>query len=341
MTDDLDLLRALRADQALPPSPAARAAARRALDDRIGRARPARARGRRPLMAFGLAVATAGAAAIAITTGVDSGRVAPAPAGAREALARAAQAAEHAGGYSVPRDDQYFYVHSEGRNLSTAVAKGGSYSLLERHDRRVWLSVGHDSILHGHIVGAPEFLTPKDRSEAQRIGGLSQNGGNVPESLGRQRWWVGSREFNGAELRAYDPSPKGLYDDLLAHVGSAGSSPTAEVFVLITDALREQPATPALRATFFRALAYVPGLEFGGATKDRMGRAGVAITYTENQTRHELIFDPDTSQVLSERDVIVKPFAGVRAKAGQVIGDVVYLERKVVDTAPTQGLTAP
>jgi hypothetical protein len=48
--------------------------------------------------------------------------------------------------------------------------------------------------------------------------------------------------------------------------------------------------------------------------------------------RHELIFDPSTSEMLAERDVLLDPeAAGVNLPAGTVIGDSVYLQRAVTD----------
>jgi hypothetical protein len=68
---------------------------------------------------------------------------------------------------------------------------------------------------------------------------------------------------------------------------------------------------------------------------DRVGRRGVAVAFTEIGVRNELIFDPDTSEMLAERSVLLDPKAEeIRLPAGTVIGDSVYLARAVTDDLP-------
>jgi hypothetical protein len=49
--------------------------------------------------------------------------------------------------------------------------------------------------------------------------------------------------------------------------------------------------------------------------------------------RNELVFDPASSQLLAEREVLVSPRqAELPLPAGTVISDTVYLQRAVTDT---------
>jgi hypothetical protein len=110
-------------------------------------------------------------------------------------------------------------------------------------------------------------------------------------------------------------------------------SPNGEVFVEIADALREAPQTPRLRAMLYRALALVPGVQLLGNVKDRLGRDAIGVAYTEHTgMRHELLFDPQTAEVLNERQVVVRPVQGLRAAPGTAVEDVVYTRRAVTDT---------
>jgi hypothetical protein len=72
-----------------------------------------------------------------------------------------------------------------------------------------------------------------------------------------------------------------------------------------------------------------------GEVEDPVGRPGTGIAFTDRKrgTRHELIFDPETSALLGERESIVRsaPY-GFKAPSGTAIGYAAYLESKVVDS---------
>jgi hypothetical protein len=115
-------------------------------------------------------------------------------------------------------------------------------------------------------------------------------------------------------------------------VGDRGQSPDGEVFVEIADALREAPQPPRLRAALYRALALVPGVQFLGNVHDRLGRAAVGVAFTEHTgLRQELLFDPETAEILNERQVVAHPVQGLRAAVGTAIEDIVYTKRAVTD----------
>ncbi|HEY0360671.1 MAG TPA: hypothetical protein VGC83_00250, partial [Solirubrobacteraceae bacterium] len=81
-----------------------------------------------------------------------------------------------------------------------------------------------------------------------------------------------------------------------------------------------------------------PGVELLGTVHDRLGRAAVGVAFTEHTgLRQELLFDPETSEVLNERQVVVaQRLRGSRAPVGTAIEDIVYTKRAVTDatTAP-------
>jgi hypothetical protein len=282
-------------------------------------------------------LATAGAT-VAIVSGLDEGHVAPAPATASEALRRVATVAEHRDGPGVPRDDQFFYVASEGTELTTAAPTSDpadSYSYLYTKRREIWLSVAREGLLHQEQVGAPRWLTPRDRQNWIAAGRPDESGqagsDEMPmEAIGR--YYVGDEKLTSAQLRDYDPTPHQLFDRLRTRVGDRGQSRDGEVFVEIADALREAPQTPRLRATLYRALALVPGVQLLGNVHDRLGRAAVGVAFTEHTgLRQELLFDPETSEILNERQVVAHPVQGLRAAPGTAVEDIVYTKRAVTD----------
>ena len=66
-------------------------------------------------------------------------------------------------------------------------------------------------------------------------------------------YFIGNERFSHAQLATFDPEPRELYRRLLDGVAPGqGSSPEAEVFVQLVDALRDVPLPPRLRATILR-----------------------------------------------------------------------------------------
>src|SRR5262249_42819051 len=141
-----------------------------------------------------------------------------------------------------------------------------------------------------------------------------------------RHYLIGDEKLTRAQLLAYPTDPRAIFARLRAGVGNRGNSPDGEVFTEIGDALRESPAPPALRAGLYGALALVPGVSLVGPVKDRAGRTGTAVAFTEVGVRKDLIFNPETSDLLAEREVLVDPAAaGIDAPVGTVVGDAAYL----------------
>ena len=335
MIDELEQLRSFRADPPVP-TPAARAAARARL------LRPARRRRPPRRAVLGLATAAvAAAAAIAVVSGLDEGQVTPAPANAREALRRVADVAARRTGPGIPRDDQYFYVASEGTELTVAAPTSDpaeSYSYLYTKRREIWLSVDRTGLLRQQQVGAPRSADPARPRELDQ-GRAPRRRAAAPAASAMameaiHHYFIGDEKFTAAQLRDFDPTPEQLYERLRSRINGRGQSPNGEVFVEIADALRESPQTPQLRATLYRALALVPGVQLLGDVHDRLGRDAIGVAFTEHTgLRQELLLDPETAEVLNEREVVAH--RAVRRASARAVGtaveDVVYTKRAVTD----------
>jgi hypothetical protein len=113
-----------------------------------------------------------------------------------------------------------------------------------------------------------------------------------------------------------------------------------EMFVVIGDLLRQQSASPQLRAALYKIAAGIPGVELVGDVRDRAGREGVAVamtsTYTGLKQRNVLIFDPRTSALLAEERVLLEAVAWSDAKPPVVIGYATYLESAIVESLPRE-----
>lgn len=232
--------------------------------------------------ATALAVAV-GAVLVGVGTGDDPSELGPAPASARSVLVHAAEAAADRRDGGIPRmvrPDEYFYLEIRGTYRDGIQAADGTMTTrLNTRTYRRWQSLTRP----GRIVSDGLTARPPGRPGGPAIGRLTL--------------YIGNERFSADELAAFDPTPQELYRRLLDGVSPGqGSSPESEVFVQLVDALRDVPLRPALRATFLRALAEVPGLVLTGPTKDSLGRAGIGVAYVEHSRddqRHALVLGED------------------------------------------------
>lgn len=118
------------------------------------------------------------------------------------------------------------------------------------------------------------------------------------------------------------------------YTNAPGASPVSDTdttpFTKLAKAaalLGDAPLRPRQRATVFRAIANLPGLTYLGATRDPLGRPGVAVAAegspralnvnAPQRYRFELIFNPSTGKVLGFRTVALK---GVQVPANHPEG---------------------
>lgn len=286
-----------------------------------------RKRHRRLVLSLGgLAAALALAALLVLTSDVNRGGVTPAPATAAEALRQAAGAAEHHSA-PVPRDDQYYFVHSIVSDLVMSIYPHGKVvTAVVTRERRLWSSIDRRGRIEERLIGS-RFYTPANRRQRRDATGTGNN--LLPAE---RHYYLGQFRLSRRQLLIYPTDPRTIYRRLLADVHGAGHSPNGEVFTEIGDALRESPAPARLRAGLYRALALIPHVQFLGQVKDRAGRSGIGVAFTEVGIRHELIFDPQTSEMLAERQVVVNAHAAhLRLPAGTVFEDSAYLRRAVTN----------
>ena len=246
---------------------------------------------------------------IGVGGGDEPTRLGPAPASAQAVLVRAAEAAADLRDGGIPRmvrPDEYFYLEIRGTYRDGGAAAGQP-----------------TTAQHAHLP----TLAVADAARTDRDHGA---GHPVPPSTSRLHMFIGNERFSADELAAFDPTPQELYRRLLHGVSPGqGSSPEAEVFVQLVDALRDVPLRPELRATFLRALAEVPGLVLTGPTKDALGRSGVGVAYVERSRadqRHALVLGEDGA-LLAVR---------TQTADGKLLEDAV-----IVHQAITTDLTAP
>jgi len=114
--------------------------------------------------------------------------------------------------------------------------------------------------------------------------------------------------------------------------GDSGPSRDGEALVTIADVLRSGLVPADLRAALFRTAQLVPGGRVVDTETNLDGRTGVAVGRDEGHSyRQDIIFDPQTGQVIGERQVALE--ASGDQPAGTVYG-FSAVRSDVVSTAP-------
>lgn len=252
----------------------------------------------------------------------------------RKAAGVAAQQppASHAEGYR--------YTKSEGAYLST-IGDGVIVSALVPFVREVWVaSDGSGRILR--TEQEPEFLSARDRQRWQEAGRPPlADVGTSDESFG-----PGGLTYE--DLVSLPTDPDSLFDVIRSRAEHAEGHVEAEMLVIVGDLLRESAAPPELRAALYEVAARIPGVELVEITDETVassegvlmpvpaGRRAVAVAvesdYSGALTRTELVFDPETSEMFAEREILLERVEWLDAEPPTVIGTVVYVSSGIVES---------
>jgi len=282
-----------------------------ASDPRRGRvARPARRRGRRPLLA---AVGAGGFLTVALVTALALVLSAGQPAGASPAAVQLlAKVADAAARQPAPRvsDSEFMYIRSE---VAFASYTNSTMTMAPLHERQIWLPVANicDS---GLLI-----------EDGSRTSLASTPVGSGAVSCGRGN-------LNGPTyrlLQSLPADPRALLNLIYAQTGDEGQAigHDGEAFVTIGDLIREAIVPPRTAAALYRAAALIPGVTFIGRVTNATGRPGIAIARTNGQIRQEWIFDQATLQFVGERDYDMSTGTPV------VNGDTAIVQRAFVSKA--------
>jgi hypothetical protein len=326
--NEIDLLRELRAE--LPgPRAESRASARGALVARIEESQrgpekaavPAWRRSRLRLVAVLAAVAALLVALPTLILGGD-GKVQPA---LGQVLRAAAATAATQPAEPPPGPGQYFYTRSREAYLTTSVEATRAWSVLVPRIRQTWIAANGAGRARA-VAAKPEFLTAGQRRAWKAAGSPHLGSGGVEDfALSGQPFLDTSNlPTESKALRRLIEARKIPRVD--------GPPGEAETFTLIGDMLRNTYLPPAFRAALYRVVAELPKVELRGEVEDPVGRTGIGVAYTKGSTTHELIFDPETSALLGEREVAAHRIPELQVPAGTETGSVTYLESKVVDS---------
>lgn len=291
--------------------------------EQTGDAAPS-ARGPRAWVAAVLVVLTV-AAALVVLPGRDRGTDAAAAAVLNEVADVAAGGAPPAVG-----PGEFVYTRSKDTYMATTVLADNQHvTALVSHDREIWIGSDGSGRLRVRS-GKPFFLGERDRQNWEEAGRPELGESGVSDQT------FGPGGLSATDFSSYPREADDLYERIRHDAQGAGDSLDSEMLVLVGDLLRETAAPPELRAALFRVAARIPGVELIGDVEDPVGREGIAVGRESDDggylERIELIFDPDTSELLAERQLLLEEVDWVDAEPGTVIGWAVYLDNGVTNS---------
>ena len=150
-------------------------------------------------------------------------------------------------------------------------------------------------------VGPVRFPSAQDR-ERWRADGRPDLAVPPSEDRTSTGFYLGGTKQSYGELLGLPRDPQILYERLrdAAIECECGNGVDDQTFVVAVELLRTAPLPAQVRAAILRAIALIPGIE-QRAERDVTGRPGVGIAYNGTQGRQSLIFDPETFELLGDR----------------------------------------
>jgi len=266
-----------------------------------------------------------------------------ASAAAAEMLNRAADAAAKIGARDeVLKRGQYRYVEENAWYLAQSVDIDGThhFAALTHSKNQRWTPADwHDTWMERRTDTGERKWILGTEAQAKAAGMVPGSGPapTEPEMKGPcQNYFenvcTGEGNWQGPTLPWLANLPRAtdtLYAELAAAAKGRGSSDNAEMLVYATDALRRGLLPADVRASLYRVLARVPGIQITDSAANLDGQLGVAFAIEDDVTRNEMIIDPATGAFIGERQVLPKASDGI--PAGTVVG-YTAVHSAVVDT---------
>lgn len=298
--------------------------------------RRARRRFRRPvLIAAAVVLLVAGGLIVpTVRWGSKAGNTA-----AADALNRAAVGADRsaaAGDAIAP--GKYRYIDSDGWYMSTVVPNTGrAFSYLHQERDQMWVPADwHDVWMDRRSSsGQRKWIVGSDQEAAAQgdPGGVASIDPALTAPCASYytdmcategSWQSPSQAWIAGLPKNPDDMWDRLYDDSKGH----GQSQTSEMLVQATDVLRTGLLPASVRATLYRAMAMIDGVQITDTAVTLDGRVGTGFSVESPSSRDETIIDPVTGDFIGERSVALTTDSGI--PAGTVI-DYTTVHTWIVD----------
>jgi hypothetical protein len=199
-------------------------------------------------------------------------------------------------GLVVP-DGSYLYTSTQayGRAGGTDVATGASYAMWVTQRDQLW-EAPDGSGQRVTTVTEARFASPEDRATWIAMGSPPR-----PEVGKRSIEYFAPGEIPFFDLGDLPTDPERL-QALISGSSVIEHGPGSEdTFYAIGELLAQGTASPELRAALLRVAASLPGVRSLGIIEDPLGRRGLGFAVTEGRSEAQLIFDPETAELLGQQ----------------------------------------
>jgi hypothetical protein len=222
-------------------------------------------------------------------------------------------------------EGEYLLVASDELRVEARVEIGRpSFEVLSRLRLHTWIAGDGSSFRRTEVLSS-DFASDADRRSWEEAGepDVPQTG-DIREERSRSGgyFWV---DLSGLPR---DPT------ELLAALRSGSVVPRSpgddQVFLLISDLMAQGDTPPDLRASLFEAAARLEGIQEAGEVTDPLGRVGIGLTIDGVSLRTQLVFDPETADLLASELYPIQADGVIGAR----ISWVAYHPAKVVDHSP-------
>lgn len=234
----------------------------------------------------------------------------------------------------------YVYLRTRGTYLYTTVRGGRAWSVYQPQIVEYW--IGEDGSGRQRTKSlVPRFASPQDRQIWEELGRPEFLAYGFAPHVGDDFFPAGSfgeRLYGTSALAEMPSDPSKLvrwlgdqvYDSPTGRDDGNGFPESVRTLELVSELLQNPRATPAQRAALVAAEALVPGIERLGEAEDEIGRRGVAIGASSDNSGapsvYSLIYDPVTSMPLaSEVEMLAPPSALVGTQGWPRVSGTAYL----------------
>lgn len=218
--------------------------------------------------------------------------------------------------------------------------------------KEVWTGPDGKTRVRETLAGV-EFLSAADQRHWESAGSLPpftydpsehavkrDSSGHLVKGFASRNWRGRNVFVNVPKLAKLPTEPEALRSAIEGlPSGSSPSSTSSRRGTVTAERLLEilsEPVTgPALRAAAFNALAEMPGIRLEHDVADVAGRRGDALTWVRDRGfGQELIFDPRTSRVLAQAEVIFGPpsTGEYGIPPGTPFRETAFLRSRIVDS---------
>ena len=213
------------------------------------------------------------------------------------------------------------YVHIVSRGAHGEIGNNIYERLREAH-REVWFGSDGSGLMKSTLIRS-SFFTEEQRKRWE----------SVRHRAAREDLTTSVDLFAAGCLYGHGPLLSRLPTDPAALAAKLESGRRLTLH-RIGELMGEAVVPDALGRALYQVARELPGAEVLATATDELGRNGHGITRDERGERVELIFAPDSPELLGNRSVLIDPDANY-APVGAVVGWTSYESREVVDSLPT------